>query len=215
MNENHFKTGIALLLKMYGHEMDDELISAYWNCLKNISDDDFIRAQENILKTFVPTNQVKFPAIPHFLAAIGLSGQNRSKLAVEAVIKAAGRIGIYSSVSFGDPALHETIERFGGWPSVASWGEDDWKFQEKNFIQSYEATLSSGTAKKTKCIGITEQTNNNKTLTGRQLEIAEKLNAVKLVQWTGFDEKTLKIENKTENKPKEIGFDFNNLVKSV
>lgn len=215
MTEQTLKTGLGLLVKMYGTKLDSEMIAAYWNCLKHLSDNDFLRAQENILKTFVPTSQVPFPAIPHFLAAIGLSGQNRSKLAVEAVIKAAGRIGLYNSVSFGDPALHETIERFGGWPAVASWGEDEWKFQEKNFIQSYEATLSSGTAKKTKCIGITEQTNNDKILTGRQLEIAEKLNSVKLVQWTGFDEKTLKIENKTENKPKEIDFDFNNLVKSI
>ena len=215
MTENTFKSGMLLLMKMFGYKLDNEMVSAYWNILKNIPDDDFLQSQSNLLKTFIPTSQVPFPTIAHFMQSLGVAGQSRTKLAINALIKASGTVSVYNTISFGDPALHETIDRFGGWPTVASWTQEDWRYNEKNFSASYEASLISGTGP-SKCLGIAEYENGGKVFEGKKLEFAEKQKEVKLVHWKGFDENTLSIEHKNKNDDLlSIGIDLNSIGKKM
>jgi hypothetical protein len=211
MNELTFKGSMAFLMKMFGAKIDDEVYAAYWNIFKTFSDEEFIAIQENLIKTFIPTAQVPFPLVIHFLQAAGKAGQNRSRLSVQAVIEAGYSIGSYRSVSFGDPALHQTIERFGGWPVIARWNNDDWKFNEKNFIACYEANLSFGGGSD-KCIGIYEQENALKSLIEeKHIKFAEEMAKTIFISWAGF-EKQKSLENKSDkreqikkNEPQKIG----------
>jgi hypothetical protein len=144
MNEKTFRESMAFLQKLYGKKLETDVYKAYWNLFKGWGDDKFKGIQNEIVKTFVPTNQVPFPVPAHFLSASGESGEHRSRLAVQAVINASNNPGPYRSVSFGDRALHATIERFGGWVEVANWDQEKWQFNERNFIACYEAALTDG-----------------------------------------------------------------------
>jgi hypothetical protein len=183
MNNQLFKTGIAILTKIYGYQMDDQVLTLYWDCLKTLSDDDFTRVQANIVKTFIPSSQVPFPLPAHFLSAAGISGQNRSKAAITAIIKASS-LGPYKSVSFGDPILHGVIERFGGWPDVCCWDSQKWQFNEKNFIQCYEAAIASGDRGPDHLMGLTEFNNTGMILSDTQKRIIAK-NTLKVISWAG------------------------------
>lgn len=200
MNDTTFKTGIAFLSKLFGHTPDVEIIKTYWNILKKYSEGQFKIMLENITKDFVPTSQVPFPLPKHFLSAVGESGESRARLAILALTTAASKLSIYDTISFGDRALHATIERFGGWPEVANWTQDDWRFNEKNFIGTYEASslMNYGPDR---LIGIAEFENGKKTLSGKQLEIAKKQEEIKYFEWSGFDE-TMRIEDKNKEQIK-------------
>jgi hypothetical protein len=186
MTESAFKAGISFLIKMFGAKIDDEVYVAYWNILKTFDDVVFREMQQTLIKNFIPTSQVPFPVPAQFLSAAGVSGGNRSRLAVQAVIDASNNPGPYRSVSFGDPALHETIVRFGGWPAVASWDSDKWQFVEKSFVATYEANLVFNNGP-SRLVGICEFENGKKSLSENHLAIAEKQNEVRIVIWVGFD----------------------------
>jgi hypothetical protein len=223
MNENTFKSGMAMMSKLFGKSLEDEIIPAYWNILKKISDEEFLKIQGNLIQTFIPTSQCPFPLPAHFLNAGGLSGQNRTKSAVNAILNAANNPGPYKTVSFGDLALHAVIERFGGWPIVASWTLDDWQFKEKQFLSAYEAALSSGEQGPLKLMGHYEFENADKVFDGKYLVFAEKMKQPLMIGWVGFDRKIgqlledktkkdkLQIEsskNEIDNLTKEIGKPF-------
>jgi hypothetical protein len=201
MTENFFKIGMAFMQKIFGAKIGDDILTAYWNLLKDMSNDEFKNIQQNLISTFIPSSQVPFPLPAHFLQAAGKSGESRAKLAVMAVISASYKIDSYYSVSFGDPALHETIDRFGGWPTLCRWSLDDWRFQEKNFIACYEAALISNSGK-SKCIGIFESENSNKILSDEFKERLKKFHETRFCYWIGFNHKT--ITNKNDNDQKQI-----------
>jgi hypothetical protein len=192
MSYENFLQAIISLQKYFGKTLDDSMMDLYWKSLKNISDIDFYNAVKNIIDNFKPTSQVPFPLIAHFKESIGLSGKNRAQLAIVAIKNGANA---YKSVSFGDYALHNTINRFGGWPIVARWTCEDWKFNEKNFIAAYEAMQCCSYGPEY-LPGIFEIENSNKILSGRHKEIADKNSEVILISWKGFD--NLQIENKKE-----------------
>jgi hypothetical protein len=196
MNEKTFKAQIAFMSSIFGHQLTDENYKIYWELFKPYSDADFNQMCTNLLKSFSPTSQVPFPVPAHFLQSIAAAGRNRARMAVNAIINAAGRIGPYRSISFGDRALHATIYRFGGWAEMCNWSQDDWKFQERNFIESYEAqqSLNSGPDH---LPGICEYENDQKALSGRQLELANEAKRVAHCEWAGYTD--LQIEHKDEN----------------
>jgi hypothetical protein len=210
MKESTFKTSFAFLMKLFGMKIDDQIYRTYWELLKSFSDDEYKTIHEKIISSFVPTNQVPFPLPYHFLSASGRDGESRSKLAILAVIKASSMQSIYNSISFGDAALHETIERFGGWPAVACWSDEDWQFKEKNFIATYEAAqiCNQGISK---CRGIVEFENDTKKIEPERMKIINKNNKTVYFRWSGFDSKL--IENKKEE-PEAI-VDFSEFTKNI
>jgi hypothetical protein len=215
MNENTFKSGMAMMSKLFGKTLEDEIIPAYWNILKQLSDNDFLKIQGNLIKTFIPTSQVPFPLPAHFLNAGGLSGQNRSKAAIAAILAASNP---YRSVSFGDLALHATIERLGGWPTVASWTLDDWQFKEKSFLSAYESAIASGEDGPLKLMGIYEFENADKKFEGKQLAFAEKMKEPALIEWVGFDKNIAnRIENKSQKNKlfENVGIDIKQLTENI
>jgi hypothetical protein len=202
MKDESFKTGIAYLQKIYGKKIDDDVYKNYWGILKDYSDEEFKKMLENIAKTFIPTSQVPFPLIPHFLGAIGAAGASKSQLAVMAVKTALIKYSAYDTVSFGDSAIHETIRQLGGWIEFCNLPSDWWQFNEKRFIQIYEAAqiYNSGI---NKLCGIFELENAGKNIskwTGTQRKITEKQNYQK--KQNGKDLNSLIIKKKIIRKSK-------------
>lgn len=142
MNQEVFKQSIAFLQNYYNYAVPtDVIINIYWPKLKGLDDEVFKTAVSRIIDTFVQTATVKFPTIPHFLEALGMDSNTKARTAINAVRRAIEAVGRYDSIDFGDSALHETIMSYGGWPSVCNWSDDDWRFKETAFADTYKAFL--------------------------------------------------------------------------
>jgi hypothetical protein len=143
MNKETFVGCTGLLESIFG-VASPELIKFLWRKFKDIPDEKFKDACSTVADTFKPTSQTHFPLPAHFNEALGLTGNNRAILAVGAVKKAASSVGPYRSISFGDKAIQAAINHFGGWSVVSNWHDQEWQFNEKKFIDCYNANVSSG-----------------------------------------------------------------------
>ncbi|MGW8324139.1 MAG: DUF6475 domain-containing protein [Desulfobacterales bacterium] len=205
MKEESFKVKFAYLQKIYGKALDKDVYAMYWEQLKEYDEETFHVMVTNLVKTFIPTTQVPFPLLPHFLKACGDDIDNRSQNALTALKSTIKQIGNWKSVSFGDRALHATIERFGGWIKICEWSQDNWNYNEKRFIQCYEAECRSVfSTGPDRLIGVFESHNseNMHKFSDRQREIAEKQNETAQINWQGYKdlqleapEEKLQIEN--------------------
>lgn len=66
MNEFTFKTGMGLMQKLFGHKLDIEIYTFYWNALKSLSDNEWKCTMDGIINNFIPSSQVPFPPIAIF-----------------------------------------------------------------------------------------------------------------------------------------------------
>lgn len=216
MNENTFKSNFVLLEKLYGKNIDVEIVKLYWNHFKSISDEKFNHICEQIRLSFVPSSTVPFPTIAHFVEISGIGGENRARQAVKALVNAIWKGSAYRSVSFGDPALHETIERFGGWPHMAKNCDAEWwQFNEKNFIACYESSYQSGACYQLKCKGICEEENTGRLLTEKQKAFAEQQKVTHYIEWVGFDENIKLLEQKESEGVSLITDNVNNMLENI
>ena len=187
MNKAFFIQRMSLLSKLYGKHLDDDTISLYWSLFRGRGEAEFHAMVERLVGSFTPTAQVPFPVPAQFLQAVGEDAANQARAAVAAVIAAGHKVGPYKSVSFGDRALHSTILRFGGWPAVASWSAEDWRYNERKFLDAYTAEASSCASGPARLVGIYELENSRND--GRWDEarkaIAAKQAAVVSVEWRG------------------------------
>jgi hypothetical protein len=213
MNRETFFTAFLTLQTYFGKQLTDPIIEVYWNVLKKYSDEVFARGIESLINNFHPTSTVPFPLLSDFASAMGISGENRAHAAVSAIKRAAEIAGAWRSVDFGDPALHATINRFGGWPEIANWANrGKWEFQEKNFMRAYEAAIECRESADY-LVGHFELDNNTKSQTvwtQKQIEFASA--GPYKASWigAGFSHQ---LENKSDNK--EIGFDLSDLTKHI
>lgn len=127
--------------KYFGKTNEPEIIKVYWRRLSKLSESQFQAACLNLLDSWRPTSQIPFPLIADFLAACGATGKARGQNALAALKDAMAKYGMYRSVDFNDPALHQTISRFGGWAKLCSWTQKDWNINEGRFLAAYEAAL--------------------------------------------------------------------------
>lgn len=142
----NYKTFEGALFKMsvyFGKEIRPEVMAIYWDAMKNMDEGKFKNAAVRIMADFEPTSAKPFPLIKDFLTCCGEDGKSRAINVISALKKAAELLGQYPSVDFRDPALHATIERYGGWTEVVLWNEQDWQYHERNFIAAYEAARNA------------------------------------------------------------------------
>ena len=137
MDSKKFIEILAVLQKYYGRVLIPEMVKFYWEALKNLSDEDWASAAENIKTEWKPTAVTPFPLIVHFLEACNQSGKGRAEAVMQAINKAITRYGGYESVDFGDRALHATIDRFGGWAAICRWTQKEWDINEGRFREGY------------------------------------------------------------------------------
>lgn len=205
MNKKTFVSCIGYLQTVYG-ETKKPLIEMIWNRFKSVDDEDFKNAVSKIIDTFMPTSQVQFPLPAHIIKAMGLDSESLAIHAVSITKQAASTVGPYRSVSFGDRALHATINHFGGWIEVSNWHDKEWSFNESKFKEVYSAKLKNSSGpdylEGRSEISYTESGGKWKP---SQIEWYEKNNKPVLVEWQGS--KVL-IGTKLENKQIESHLDI-------
>jgi hypothetical protein len=144
MDSKTFTLHMAYLQKMYGHILDDGIRAMYWNQMKDWDAEKFQAAVKRIAETFIPSRQLPFPLLPHFLQAVGEDEESKGRVLVQRIREAVQRFGRIESVSFGDRALHSVIQSVGGWDKVCNWNDETWRFKESSFIKSYVAAARAG-----------------------------------------------------------------------
>lgn len=212
MTEQTFKECMTIL-QAFSSMVEKDVYRFLWNKFKHVSDDDFKRAADKILETYRPTSHEKFPAIERFVTALGNTEDNRINLAIGAVRKAGSTQGPYKSISFGDRALHAAVMRFGGWPAVSCWSDEEWKFREKSFIQAYKAEMTTGQGPN-HLMGLSEETFDNESFNWpieKRIAAEKTIKPVQL-QWTGYK---LLIENKAEKEPLKISQEVNDIISKI
>lgn len=161
MQKTTFTTTMAYLSKLYGHNVEPEILKMYWVIVKDWTDEKYIRAVENIVKGFVPTATVKFPVPALFFQAAGDNRHDTAQNVITTVMRAIERHGAYKDIDFGDLALHAVIRRLGGWVELCGWTYEDWKFRTKEFLAAYEAAKSGAVVGDKQLVGIISQENHN------------------------------------------------------
>jgi len=149
---------LGILQDYLGYELKSSVVEIYVNSLKGLDDGMFKSALMKIINEFKPTSVQPFPLISTILELLGQDGHTRAVNAVTAVKNMALLEGSENSVDFGDRTLHAIIDRFGGWEIVAHWISKDWQLNERNFINAYQAALSSGIKGNSYCMGSSERT---------------------------------------------------------
>lgn len=134
-DKKEFAVCITALAVAYGKEVDKVLIAAFWEFLKDLPLDSIKRATVHAARTlrFMPT-----VAELRELSGV-ITTKRRAVLAWDIVSAAAGSIGSYRSVHFGDPIINAAVRSLGGWPALLSRGGEDFdKWARKEFIDAYE-----------------------------------------------------------------------------
>lgn len=198
MTEKIFRKGILYLSKVFGKNIDDDYYKILWDQLKKLSDEEFNKIVGDIASSFIPSNTVPFPLPAHFLKSRRVEGRLKLQAALTTVKKAITRLGNWKSVSFGDRALHAAIERFGGWVRICEWDEQQWSYNERRFIECYEAELAFGSNGPDRLIGVFEEHNsaNYQKFNDIQKKHADKASKTAQISWPGYSD--LRLENKTE-----------------
>ena len=159
MDKKLFIESMAYLERMYGKKLDEIVIRGYWNRFNNWTDEKWKTVAARIMDTFKPSAQVPFPVMAHFIEAAGDDTKTRARTVIGWVIQAITQIGAYQSVDFGDRHLHSVILRYGGWPTICAWSNDDWRMKETAFVVAYEAAVNSGDVGPDHLVGLVEHDN--------------------------------------------------------
>ena len=147
MNKKSFSEKMAILEAYYGYRIpkgaknEPNLFQFYWDSLKKYTEEEWDGMVITIKNNWRPTSTVKFPLIVDFREAIGHDSENRAQLAIFKIKEVMQKHGAYSSVNFGDRAMHATIVRFGGWQEMCKWEKRDWDINEGRFINAYKTAL--------------------------------------------------------------------------
>jgi hypothetical protein len=140
--EQTFERAFLPLQEIFGHQISEDALRIYLKHLKSkLTPEQLMRACVHLLDNFKPTSACKFPTPAHFVEYATGTAETKATNAVSRVMAASRAVGPNTSVTFGDKALHRTIERFGGWEEMRDF---DWKFRETNFKKVYMAEIEAG-----------------------------------------------------------------------
>ena len=127
-----FKECMAGLGLIFDKEISPALSKIYWKILEPFTDQECEAAFNKIISS------CRFwPKPADFLEVLQVSESDRAMGAWLKVDKAMRELGNYQSIDFGDPAIHETIERMGGWDNLGMVENKDWIWKQKEFISIY------------------------------------------------------------------------------
>ena len=157
MTEQVFKECLVLMQGYFGKELSTSVAGIYWSALRGVSDESMRLGAKNLILTFVPTAQCPFPLVKHILDACGAGGISRAERVIATLRDASVKHGAYRSISFGgDTAVHRVIERYGGWPAIARWGDEDWRYRRREVLEVLQNEWSFGIGGPGHCAGICE-----------------------------------------------------------
>jgi hypothetical protein len=129
-----FAKVMVLLGEVYGKEVSELKMEAYFDALSDLTDEELVRAVRMLMRT---KKISVFPLPAEIREAV--DGTGREIVASLKVEEAMFKVGGYKSVVFDDPVIHVVIERTGGWPFYCAMEIDEWKFRRKDFEKAYLA----------------------------------------------------------------------------
>ena len=119
-----------------GPEPSSIKVEIYSQALSDLS----IEAIETATKLIISCRTTAtFPKPAEIREAIHGKREDDATRAWALVDKAMRQIGNYDSVNFGDRKIHTVIEMLGGWESLGTLTEDEWKWKRKEFEGLYKA----------------------------------------------------------------------------
>jgi len=132
-----FAKELAMLAAIFNREIDEILVDAYWRALEAHP----IEKVQKAIMLAASASQY-FPTPAELLRLTGeLKPAERALEAWEAVRRAIGNQGVYTSVWFDDPVTNATIRSMGGWPELCRRPGDH--FTRNDFARTYEAKAHS------------------------------------------------------------------------
>lgn len=131
-NYKKFLEVMSLLSGYYNQDKPQPVIKLYWDMLKDLSIEEFIRKAIEYMKI----NKF-FPMISDFLEVP--DKQDKSILAWQKVLYAFKMAGCWNSVQFDDLVIHSAIEMLGGWRRFNEMTIEERKWAEKDFYKYYNA----------------------------------------------------------------------------
>lgn len=131
-------------LAFYGQPPTTFALSVWWQACQGFSMEQVGKA---LTAHAMDPDRGHFPPKPADLVRV-LQGthQDRSLVAWGLVFEAMQRVGSYSSVDFGDVAVHCAIEDMGGWPTLCKTTMDQLGFVQKRFCDTHRAYSNRGEA---------------------------------------------------------------------
>ena len=131
-----FAAVIEQLGVIYGKEIDEVLLRAYWAALRDVSIDDLENAAYShiALEKWFPK-----PCELRHVDATAVSYR-----AWDTAITAAERVGAYKSVDFEDGAINATIRFMGGWRQFCGMKPEDEHWRRQEFLQAYRQFSAHG-----------------------------------------------------------------------
>jgi Domain of unknown function (DUF6475) len=139
MTSSEFVPLFSMLCEVYNREWTKMLSSAYFLVLQDLTKEEFEKAIKSVL---AGRKYSTMPLPADFLEAANGNPEEVAIIALNFVIKAIGRVGIYQSVDFQDAKIHATIEAMGGWQKICLLTHDEWKFASKEFVSTFKALLN-------------------------------------------------------------------------
>lgn len=142
--EEIFISAFIPLQHLFGKDLGEQALKIYRSVLESkLNADELKIACVKLAETFKPSAACQFPAPVDFFVAAHGNKDERSMAAVALIRKSRLNAGRYEPISFGDPALHRTIESFGGWAAIYDKDDDWWGFNEKRFRMLYEHEIGN------------------------------------------------------------------------
>lgn len=162
MKSQHLEAFTALMTgvaELYGKVMSPQLISIYWEGLKEY-DFDAVKEALNLHVRNPDTGQF-MPKIADVVKFAEGSTLTQAFQAWQKVMQAMHSIGTYQSVVFDDPLIHAVIADMGGWQPLGMVQDDDLPFKAREFEKRYQAyKIRPPQNYPRKLVGVFEQTNN-------------------------------------------------------
>lgn len=158
MESKTFFECMTLMQSVFGKIPEDKY-NAYHKILMSIPDDAFVTACQELIKSYKPTSSATFPLPSSFFEYCGESKELKAERSIKQIVMAVSKYGAYRSVDFNDSAIHETINRFGGWPVICGWTKEDWNINEGRVKSVLVAAYQYGSEGCGRVVGIAERTN--------------------------------------------------------
>lgn len=140
--------------ELFDKKISDGLIEIYWEGLKEISLEDYIRASSQLALTCK-----FFPKPVEFFELIEGSQTDKANIALIQLEKAIEKQGYYSTVVFEDKVIHAVVDAMGGWMELCKITLDDWKFRKRDFISFYNTFSKRNFEYPDKLVGFHEHNN--------------------------------------------------------
>ena len=146
MTKDTFKKGIVIFTAcIKGFKVEPDKVAVWYELLKDMPDEVFIKAIEVIAKTrtdlYPGTNIVALiREQAGQVTGAALPLETQAMLAYEKVEKAFSNIGIYKTVVFDDPVIHAVMQNLSGdkaWTEYCDLPTKELKWYRKDFEKTY------------------------------------------------------------------------------